>query len=683
MVVSDSDLQLLAATRGGSLRSLEIWGCKMFSEDGLEDISRCCMDLRSLSLQYIDIKNDYRGGYGTNGKWLHELALFNTVMESLDFEYPFDCYDIEDVTLLAKKCSNSLVLTELYLKLVEKLHRRDLSEAIGNHSSNSQRVESCFTGAVSESGDIKLQGRVKDGVQHLRKVENVNISTMGVYRVAPRKQAVMVIAVDEKPSEEALKKIDEVPAIEELDFLALIWAKCDELGKFRGDVGVLILTARGDKSRVDGCFEAELTVSRPRALQSPHQEIQLLPYYHVTHAMPLSTYMCNSVVFTCILNSLSPDGAIYAKSAYELWNDIKETYDKVDGSANFNPHTNINSLTQSGSSLAEYYNNLNSLLALQLVADGSDAGSIKITYTSLRATDDIDTPLICNMVANISESGDIKLQGRVKDGVQHLTKVGAFEVDVRLDGHILLCKQVDEPNTIGSVASILGKENVNISTMGVYRVAPRKQAVMVIAVDEKPSEEALKKIDEVPAVEELVFLALIWAKCDELGKFRVDIGVLILTARGDKSRVDGCFVKLDISSAADYSYVTPFFHSCIFIFCFVSACSALDLPLNWCESLGTILYFFQLFFVIFFFIMASDDASKPSSSGLSLNFGDPLYLHPNDTDGSPIVTDKLTRTENYKVWSIAMTFALRNHNKIGFIDGSYKKNDSDVALANQ
>nr|GFB56691.1 ACT domain-containing protein [Tanacetum cinerariifolium] len=119
-------------------------------------------------------------------------------------------------------------------------------------------------------------------------------------------------------------------------------------------------------------------------------------------------------------------------------------------------------------------------LALQLVVDGSDAGSIKITYTSLRATDDIHTPLFRNMVATriwneerdtlggtfqnpleiivrianvesrftsaVSEFGDIKLQGRVKDGVSHLTKVGAFEVDVRLNGHILLCKQVDEPN---------------------------------------------------------------------------------------------------------------------------------------------------------------------------------------------------------------------------------------------
>nr|GEW18547.1 putative ribonuclease H-like domain-containing protein [Tanacetum cinerariifolium] len=74
--------------------------------------------------------------------------------------------------------------------------------------------------------------------------------------------------------------------------------------------------------------------------------------------------MCNFVMFTWVLNSLSPNlyaGAIYAKSAYELYADLKETYDKVDGSAIFNVHMNINSLTQSGTSLAEYYNDLNSL----------------------------------------------------------------------------------------------------------------------------------------------------------------------------------------------------------------------------------------------------------------------------------------------------------------------------------
>jgi D-3-phosphoglycerate dehydrogenase / 2-oxoglutarate reductase len=44
--------------------------------------------------------------------------------------------------------------------------------------------------------------------------------------------------------------------------------------------------------------------------------------------------------------------------------------------------------------------------------------------------------------------------------------------------------------------------------MSFGRIAHGDQAVMVIGVDEAPSKMALKKIDEIPAVDEFVFLAL-------------------------------------------------------------------------------------------------------------------------------------------------------------------------------
>nr|GEV73183.1 hypothetical protein [Tanacetum cinerariifolium] len=100
MFGSALDLPLLAKNRGVSLSSLEILGC--------------CIDLRSLRLRYNCIPNYYRGGYKPNGKWLHELALCNTVMESLYFDDPFDCYNMSDVTLLAKKCSNSLLSLNIF-----------------------------------------------------------------------------------------------------------------------------------------------------------------------------------------------------------------------------------------------------------------------------------------------------------------------------------------------------------------------------------------------------------------------------------------------------------------------------------------------------------------------------------------------------------------------------------------
>ncbi|KAG2315919.1 hypothetical protein Bca52824_019041 [Brassica carinata] len=206
-------------------------------------------------------------------------------------------------------------------------------------------------------------------------------------------------------------------------------------------------------------------------------------------------------------------------------------------------------------------------LAVQLVTGGSGVDAVKVTYASSRSPDDLDTRLLRAMVikgliepissvfinlvnsdyvakqrgvkiseermvldgspedpieyitvriANVesrfasalSESGEIKVEGRVKQGVPSLTKVGLFGVDVSLEGSVILCRQVDQPGMIGKVGGILGDENVNVSFMSVGRIAPGKQAVMAIGVDEQPSKETLKKIGDISAIEEFVFLKL-------------------------------------------------------------------------------------------------------------------------------------------------------------------------------
>ncbi|KAL9659490.1 hypothetical protein QQ045_024296 [Rhodiola kirilowii] len=206
-------------------------------------------------------------------------------------------------------------------------------------------------------------------------------------------------------------------------------------------------------------------------------------------------------------------------------------------------------------------------LAVQLVCGGSGVKSIKVTYASSRAPDDLDTRLLRAMITKgviepisdvfvnlvnadftakqrglriteervvldgspenplesiqvqivnveskfdsaVSATGDVSVEGRVKDGVPHLTKVGSFAVDVSLEGSIILCRQVDQPGMIGSVGSILGEENVNVNFMSVGRVAPRKRAIMAIGVDDEPRKETLKRIGDIPAIEEFVFLKL-------------------------------------------------------------------------------------------------------------------------------------------------------------------------------
>lgn len=207
-------------------------------------------------------------------------------------------------------------------------------------------------------------------------------------------------------------------------------------------------------------------------------------------------------------------------------------------------------------------------LAVQLVAGGSGIKSVRVVYNSARDPDDLDTRLLRAMVTKgiiepisasfvnlvnadftakqkglrISEervlvdsspefpvdsiqviisdveskfasalsdnNGDISIEGKVKFGIPHLTRVGSFPVDVSLEGNLILCRQVDQPGMIGQVGNILGEQNVNVSFMSVGRTVLRTKAIMAIGVDEEPEKETLEKIGKVTAIEEFVFLKL-------------------------------------------------------------------------------------------------------------------------------------------------------------------------------
>ena len=67
----------------------------------------------------------------------------------------------------------------------------------------------------------------------------------------------------------------------------------------------------------------------------------------------------------------------------------------------------------------------------------------------------------------------------------------------------------------------------------------------------------------------------------------------------------------------------------------------------------------------------------------NLDFGNPLYLHPSDTSGTPLLTFKLCGTENYKVWACAMILALETKNKLGFVNGTCNRPTDNDVLAKQ
>ncbi|XP_035838297.1 uncharacterized protein LOC118485894 [Helianthus annuus] len=69
-------------------------------------------------------------------------------------------------------------------------------------------------------------------------------------------------------------------------------------------------------------------------------------------------------VLTWLLNSVSEElflGQVFSTHASEVWDDLKETYDKVDGSVVYDLYKKINCISQNGSSVANYYNRLTTM----------------------------------------------------------------------------------------------------------------------------------------------------------------------------------------------------------------------------------------------------------------------------------------------------------------------------------
>ncbi|CAN1292706.1 Coronatine-insensitive protein 1 [Linum perenne] len=98
MIARDSDLELLAKSRGKALHHLKLDICSGFSTDGLLQVARFCRQLRTLFLEESSIMEK-------DGDWLHELATNNKVLQTLNF-YKIDLVKVkaEDLELIAKNC---------------------------------------------------------------------------------------------------------------------------------------------------------------------------------------------------------------------------------------------------------------------------------------------------------------------------------------------------------------------------------------------------------------------------------------------------------------------------------------------------------------------------------------------------------------------------------------------------
>ncbi len=100
-----------------------------------------------------------------------------------------------------------------------------------------------------------------------------------------------------------------------------------------------------------------------------------------------------------------------------------------------------------------------------------------------------------------TEKGEHRIEGTLfgKDNPR-ITRVDEYWVELAPEGQFIIAYHTDKPGIIGAVGQILGAHDINIAGMQVGRVRPRGIAVMVLSVDEGPSDKVLDKIRGIEGV---------------------------------------------------------------------------------------------------------------------------------------------------------------------------------------
>jgi D-3-phosphoglycerate dehydrogenase len=95
---------------------------------------------------------------------------------------------------------------------------------------------------------------------------------------------------------------------------------------------------------------------------------------------------------------------------------------------------------------------------------------------------------------------EVSVAGTVQHGQPHVVLLNGLEVDLLPEPGVFLlaCDNEDRPGMIGRIGTMLGGHDINIRSMQVGRRGRRERAIMLLSLDESPTEA---QIDEIAAID--------------------------------------------------------------------------------------------------------------------------------------------------------------------------------------
>jgi D-3-phosphoglycerate dehydrogenase len=115
-----------------------------------------------------------------------------------------------------------------------------------------------------------------------------------------------------------------------------------------------------------------------------------------------------------------------------------------------------------------------------------------------------DSPIYESLVRIIvtTEKGRRGFAGSVLAGAPRVVEVKGMDLDAPFSSTMLYINNLDKPGFIGALGALLAEADVNIATFNLGRVSMGQDAIAMVGVDQEPTEDLLRKIQDLPHVKE-------------------------------------------------------------------------------------------------------------------------------------------------------------------------------------
>ncbi|MDX1639086.1 MAG: phosphoglycerate dehydrogenase [Balneolaceae bacterium] len=94
------------------------------------------------------------------------------------------------------------------------------------------------------------------------------------------------------------------------------------------------------------------------------------------------------------------------------------------------------------------------------------------------------------------------------DGDYRIVAIDGFGIELRLEGDILMYKNIDKPGMLAAVSGALAEQDINIASLSLGRTQKGSQAITAVSVDKKLTDEELKPILDLDGVDGLRYISL-------------------------------------------------------------------------------------------------------------------------------------------------------------------------------